>query len=151
MLANGFAFSVGNHLRRVATTLAIGLHIGTPVTACRAGVQCFLHGLICPMPVSPVRSSLSNLSSILFNRLTIWQSCAALGGFCAGLFLPDFSPIGRIADGLVMDFAMRNNLRVGVLESTRTKSIQPAKANVLGSVFVGARIVPASHANKLTA
>lgn len=54
-----------------------------------------------------------------------------------------------IADDLVMDVAIKNSLRVWVSESTRTKNFQPAKADVLGSVYIGVRRMTASLAFKL--
>ena len=57
----------------------------------------------------------------------------------------------RIADALVMDAAIRNKLRVWVTERTRTKNVQPAKADILGSVCVCVGRVTASLAQKLIA
>ena len=50
-----------------------------------------------------------------------------------------------------MDVATRNKLRVWVTERTRTKNVQPSQADVLGSIFVCMRRVPASLAQKLVA
>ena len=50
--------------------------------------------------------------------------------------------------GTSMLVGMDFSLRVRVVESTRAKNIQPAKADVLGSVYVGTLGMPAGFAKE---